>query len=264
MKKICFQSLVMLAAFATTLFLFSRVNWLSVFHLDSRLIEEKVGNLYWSMYENEANFVTHSSVTQPLDSLLSVLCSANQLERSSVRLYVVRSREVNAYACPGGRIVVCSALLKDCRSEAELCGVMAHELAHVQEGHVMKKLIKELGITVLAQLVTGSEGAGLLREIGQLLSSTAYSRQMEQEADDIAVTYLQEARISPLPMADFFIRLSHENKVPELMEWISTHPDSEKRATHIRKKAQQKSITYRNVLDEAAWEQLKLVIQSCE
>lgn len=254
MKKIAFQSLVAVAAFGVVFFLFLRVNWLSVFGLSANAIEEKVGELYWNIYKNEADFITKPAVTDPLDSLLTVLCEANELNRSSVTVHAVRDGEVNAYALPGGHIVVNSAMLRDSKNEAEFCGVLAHELAHVQKGHVMKKTISELGISVLFSLLSGNVAVDVVREVADYLSSTAYSRQLEQEADDTAVDYLHQARISPLPMAGFFERMARKNEIPELMEWVNTHPHLEKRAARIRRQTRISVAKSRCVLSSGGWE----------
>lgn len=69
MKKIAFQSLVAVDAFGVVFFLFLRVNWLSVFGLSANAIEEKVGELYWNIYKNKADFITKPAVMAPLGTL---------------------------------------------------------------------------------------------------------------------------------------------------------------------------------------------------
>ncbi len=238
-RKVIRQSLVSLLVFAAVLFAFSRVDWMAVFGLRHGIIEEKLGEVYWDLFSHSETFVGDAALTAPLDSLLDTLCRANGIDRGGVSLHLVESEEVNAYACPGNHIVVHTSLVDACRNEAELCGVIAHELAHLQCGHVMQKLVKEMGIAALAGMMGGNAGTETLAEVMRILSSTAYDRTLENEADDRAVDYLLQAGIDPRPFGEFLLRLSGDEDLPSLAEWISTHPESEKRSRRICRRAGQ-------------------------
>lgn len=99
-KKIFLQSIVSAMLFLIVLFSFSRVDWLSVFDLRETVIEEKLGDMYWDLYSGSAVFLESDTVLAPLDSLLSHLCEANDIERDKIKLHVVQSNEVNAFAFP--------------------------------------------------------------------------------------------------------------------------------------------------------------------
>lgn len=258
MIKILKQALVSLLLFGAVLFGFSRVNWLSVFHLERDVVEEKLGKLYWDMFSKTETFVEDEEVLQPVDSLLAHICAKNGIEKP-VRLHIIRSEEVNAFAFPDRHLVIFSALIADCKNEMELCGVMAHEIAHIEKGHVMKKLIKEVGLSVLAKMIAGNDGGAVLKETAKLLSSTAYDRTLESEADECAVVYLSEADIDPAPLGDFLYRLSEEEDVPSFAEWVSTHPDSKKRSSMIWEHAKRLKRTdaFREVLGTERFDRLK-------
>lgn len=255
-RKVIRQSLVSLLVFAAVLFAFSRVDWMEVFGLHRNIIEEKLGDLYWEFVSESETFVGDGSLTVPLDSLFSTLCRANGIDRSRVSLHLVVSDEVNAFACPGNHLVVYTALIDSCRSAEELCGVLAHELAHIERGHVMQKLIKEMGLAALTGLVGGNAGAGTMAELMRILSSTAYDRSLESEADDLAVTYLLQAGINPRPFGEFLFRLSEEEELPSLAEWISTHPDSGKRSRLIGSRAEREGQgrTFMRLMQPAEWD----------
>ena len=256
-RKVVRQSLVSLAVFAGVLFAFSRVDWLEVFGLSRDIVEEKVGEMFWELYSESETFVDNDTLTAPLDTLLTALCRANGIDRSQVSLHLVECDEVNAYACPGNHLVVYTALVPACRSEAELCGVLAHELAHIGRGHVMQKLGKELGIATLAAMLADG---GALTEVMQVLTSTAYDRTLESEADAVAVDYLLRAGIDPRPFGDFLLRLSEEEDLPALAGWISTHPDSRQRSQAIYDQTdlggQDKS--FRRLLGQEEWKAYRL------
>lgn len=238
-QKIIRQSLVSLLVFLAVLFAFSRVDWMNLFGLRHTIIEEKLGEMYWDLFSRSETFVEDEELTAPLDTFLTALCRANGIERQRVKLHLVQSGEVNAYACPGDHLVVNTSLVEACNSGEELCGVIAHELAHIERGHVMQKLAKEFGLAALAGMLSGNGGGEAFAEVMRVLSSTAYDRTLESEADRLAVTYLLRAGIDPCPFGDFLLRLAEEENLPSLAEWISTHPDSEKRSRSIRRMATQ-------------------------
>ena len=234
LRKTLTQSLVSVAAFCAVLFAFSRVDWLNAFGLKETVVEDKLGELWWKLYSSDAVFADDPVQLTEVDELLDELCRANGIDRSSVSLHLVESEEVNAFACPGNHLVVYTALVDSCHSTAELSGVMAHELAHLTQGHVMQKLVKEIGLSALVVMTSGSGGTEALGELARVLSSTAYDRTLEAEADALAVCYLQSAGIDPCALADFLLRLADEEDLPAFAEWISTHPASAERARRIR------------------------------
>lgn len=235
-KKTLMQAAVSVAVFCAVLFAFSRVDWLNAFGLKETVVEDKLGELWWELYSSDAAFVDEPVQVALTDTLLTTLCHANGIDRSSLSLHLVENEEVNAFACPGNHLVVHTALLDSCRNDAELAGVLAHELAHLTQGHVMQKLVKEVGLSALITMTSGSSGTEALGEVARVLSSTAYDRTLESEADALAVRYLLAAHINPNGLADFLLRLSEED-LPALTEWISTHPGSAERARRIRQLA---------------------------
>ena len=237
-KKIFLQSIVSAMLFLIVLFSFSRVDWLSVFDLRETVIEEKLGDMYWDLYSGSAVFLESDTVLAPLDSLLSHLCEANDIERDKIKLHVVQSNEVNAFAFPDNHLVVFTSLIAKCENQEELCGVMAHEIAHMQKGHIMKKLVKEVGLSALVGMAS------------------------ESEADKTAVFYLLQSGINPEPFGEFLFRLSKEEELPSLTEWVSTHPDSEKRSIQICNWAKEGSnnIRFVKILSMKTWKTLQQAV----
>ena len=231
------QTIVSLLCFLAVLLAFAQVDWMQVFGLHHSIIEEKLGDVYWDLFSRTEEFIEQDEAMAPVDSMLALLCRANGIDRDRVKLHLVKSGEINAYACPGDHLVVYTSLVGACTQPEELCGVLAHELAHITSGHVMRKLIKEIGLTTLTVLVSGNGGGEAFGEVMRVLSSTAYDRSLEQEADDLAVTYLLQAGIDPRPLGDFLLRISEDEEMPSFTEWISTHPDSEKRSRWIYQRA---------------------------
>ena len=104
---------------------------------------------------------------------------------------VLKDRSVNAFAAPGGHVVVLSGLIDEAKSGDEVAGVLAHEIAHVIHRHPMESLVRAMGLAVLAEALSGD---GLGGTAAMLLAVTAYSREAEAEADATAVALLEGSR----------------------------------------------------------------------
>ena len=138
-----------------------------------------------------------------------------------------------------------------------MCGVISHEIAHVELNHVMKKLVKEIGLSVLISMTTGNDGA-VIKETAKMLSSSAFDRNLEKEADIKAVDYLITAKVNPEPFANFLYKLSDkEHEATKYLTWISTHPDSKERAENIIEYCKDKLTDYKPILNNETWEKLK-------
>jgi Zn-dependent protease with chaperone function len=140
-----------------------------------------------------------------------------------MRIGVVDIPLVNAVALPGGRILVFRGLIDQAESPDELAGVLAHEIGHVEDRHVMVALLRRFGLGLL----TGSGGKAA--EYGQALLESRYSRAAESEADDYAITHLTRAGISPAATARLFARLGRGEAAPVLLAYLASHPPSAER-----------------------------------
>jgi len=259
-RRLIKQSVISLLCFLAVLLFFAQVDWLRIFGLHHSVIEEKLGDVYWNLFSQSEEFIEQSEAVAPIDSMLALLCCANGIDRSRVKLHLVKSKEINAYACPGDHLVVYTSLVGACSRPEELCGVLAHELAHITSGHVMRKLIKEMGLSTLTVLVAGNGGGEVFGEVMRVISSTAYDRSLEREADDLAITYLLQSGVDPCPFGNFLLRISADEELPSFAEWISTHPDSEKRSRWIYQRAdekEQKKSSCHPLMSQEEWDWYK-------
>ncbi len=255
-KKIIRQAIISIAIFAALFFAFSLVNWMALFNYPSWNLEKLLGKAYEKHYLNHQEQISGDSVITSLNTLLAHICKANDIDSSSIKIYCLKNKEVNAFAFPGRYLVIYSGLLSACENETELAGVMAHEIAHMEKGHVMKSLIKDIGLEIVLNQMFGGNGE-IIRETGKTISSSAHSRSLEKEADATAVIYLQKANINTEGMADFLSRLAREENNIFFTTWIATHPDSQKRAQTIRKLSENAAINYRQVLSDEQWQKIK-------
>ena len=166
----------------------------------------------------------------------------NQLTKGSRYSYqwlVVQDDAVNAFAMPGGIVVVNSGLLKKAGSANEVAAVLAHEIQHVEQRHALKNMINSAGVAAVVMLVLGDANAALIM-IAHQVSTQYFSRQVEAEADLKGAQLLLKKGIHPDGMASFFKRLAGEQaQAEQLPAWISSHPDTSNRIQQAEKFVQQ-------------------------
>lgn len=172
-----------------------------------------------------------------------------------LNIRVVDIRLVNAAALPGGNIVIFRNLLTEAESPDEVAGVLAHEIAHVEERHTTESMIRAFGLGLIVSALGGSTGANV-----ESLVAAGHSRSAEREADAKAMASLQRANISPIATARFFERLGRAEKafgrVAVGLSYLSTHPLSEERQRAFRASAIP-GRRYMPALTQAEWDALQ-------
>lgn len=147
------------------------------------------------------------------------------------RLFLARRPEVNAFAAPGGIVVVHSALMAQADSAEEVAGVLAHEIAHVELRHSLRQMVRSAGLTVILTALSG-DYTTVSRWAGRL-GTLKYSRDAEREADARALQRLADAHISPAGLVRFFETLAKDERgaMPTL---LSTHPAVDERLRSLK------------------------------
>jgi Zn-dependent protease with chaperone function len=183
-----------------------------------------------------------SPETQYIQSLGKKLVNTIPADRSwPFQFHVVAQKEINAFALPGGPMFVNIGTITAADNEAELAGVMAHEMAHVYMQHSAKQQGKASLLETLAGLAGAAAGqlggtAGAAAQTGiQLGAGTLilkYSRGDEAQADAVGAIILWKAGFNPIALADFFQKLAAEgNQGPQ---FLSDHPNPGNRRTAIQ------------------------------
>jgi predicted Zn-dependent protease len=157
------------------------------------------------------------------------------------RTHVVASRTVNAFALPGGQIVVFTGLIARAARPEQVAGVLGHEIAHVTLRHGVRSVARTAGLLVAVQLVLG-QSAGLDRVVAQLGAGAllnGYSREQEREADAEGVRAMAAAGLDPTALAEFFDVLRHEpgTSMPGILQWMQTHPGHDERIATVHRLA---------------------------
>jgi predicted Zn-dependent protease len=134
---------------------------------------------------------------------------------------------LNAFAAPGGYLYFYTGLMKYLDNEAQLAGVMAHEIAHVDRRHSAQQLERELALSTIISIILGENSSQLEQYAASLakgLSNLAFSRKHEYEADEYAVKYTSDTDYNPKGIAGFFVKMDEASEV-RVPEFLSTHPD---------------------------------------
>ncbi|MEZ5843745.1 MAG: M48 family metallopeptidase [Hyphomicrobiaceae bacterium] len=181
---------------------------------------------------------------------------------------------VNAFAAPGGQIVVTRGLISKAGGPDEVAAVIAHEMGHGIKLHPESGIVRSLGLSALIELMMGG-GGGTLSNIGILMAELSYSREAEREADAVAVDLLRASAIPAQGLASFFERIEElkaERKMRDeaagkdrgwgrSLEILSTHPLTEERIAAARRVAPYPATP---ALDESDWQALRSICSALE
>jgi beta-barrel assembly-enhancing protease len=155
--------------------------------------------------------------------------------------HCVNDRAINAFALPGGFIFVNRGAIEVSDYEAQLAGVLAHELAHVALRHGTTEATKERAaqgfFAILETIIGGNTGGALLTELGRFSAGSVllkYSRSAETEADVMSTQVLYDSGYDPRALAQFFEKLEAESKGQDPPEFFSDHPNPEHRVERVQ------------------------------
>ncbi|HYH07468.1 MAG TPA: M48 family metallopeptidase [Thermoanaerobaculia bacterium] len=173
------------------------------------------------------------------------------------QFHVVQDDAINAFAIPGGHVYVHTGLIKNADNAAELAGVIAHEISHVTARHSTEQLSRQYGLSIIASLVLGQNPGQLAQIAAQIAAGGAmarFSREAEEEADELGIQAMAAAGYNPAGMATMFEELlEHRQGQPGRVEqFFSTHPLTEDRMRRAQQRATQ--IGTRGVLNEPGFE----------
>jgi predicted Zn-dependent protease len=166
----------------------------------------------------------------------------NELKISSkysISITVVKDNIANAFALPGGNIVVYDRILAGMNNYEDLAALLSHEFTHVNEMHTTRSLFRQLGSTIFLSVILGDIGAiaNTLISNADNLKGLNYSRSLEKEADMNGLKILSERKIDCNGFVRLFELLKKETQLTgkQPAEWISSHPDLDKRIDYIKK-----------------------------
>ena len=191
------------------------------------------------------------------DAALKKLVNSLDDNPDDLRVEVAKIDMLNAIALPGGNVILFDGLIKQAKTPDEVAGVLAHEIGHVREKHVMQALLRQMGLAVVLGGIDGNSGA-LVNNV----LAMSYSRNSEAKADAHSMKVLGNANISPVGTASFFDRLSQLDGSAGVTQdaaitgYLSSHPLSASRKAAFEKSIV-KGKNYKPALTSAEWKELK-------
>ncbi len=210
------------------------------FNLYSLNREREMGRQMAQDLESQVRILEDPVVNQYISGLAQRLVLHSDAKVPFV-VKVVDSDEVNAFALPGGFFYVNSGLILSAQSEAELAGVMAHEIAHVAARHATRNMTKMQiwNMATIPLLFVAGPAGFVLRQASSLafpMGTLKFSRDAEREADLLGLEYEYAAGYDPEAFVSFFERLSgRDRKANFLAKAFATHPMNADRIRRAQK-----------------------------
>lgn len=184
-------------------------------------------------------------------------------EPPALRLVVMNTTLVNAFALPGDFVVLTKGLIENASNAEEVAGVLAHEIAHVVYDHGIQQMYRSAAVAVMTSMAIGDIAGGLLvAGLGKWMLNSGYSREAERAADRYAMKRLNAARIDSSGFEAFFARLHAEEERRrekgglEIPSLLSTHPPHAERIQAVRRTARSEGKVYS---DHRQWERFRSI-----
>ena len=193
----------------------------------------------YPLLDSAKNVTAYAHINRIMNTILNsgAVAYRNDFEWT---VKIIDADVLNAFAVPGGKLYFYTGLIKYLDNEAQLAGVMAHEIGHVAARHSTQQMTKQLGTQYVTSLILGKNPNQYLALAGQMangLGGLAFSRADEYQADALAVHFLSNTEYNPLGVAGFFEKIINETGSEEqsrLQTFMSTHPSSVDRVQKIK------------------------------
>lgn len=192
-------------------------------------IDQQIGDAAWAEYASQdasARFPVSAAAVRTLVERI-----AATIPRDAGFTYqaaIIDKDEVNAFALPGGRMVVYTGLLRRATAVDQLAGVIGHEIAHVSRRHGLRSMIDQAGTMLVVSAVVGDVGglAGVLTQGATVALLSAHSRDHERDADAEGARLLAAAGLDPHGLIAFFrlLQAMPGSESPTALAWVSSHP----------------------------------------
>lgn len=217
--------------------------------------EKELGEEFIKSIRGQATLVTDPDLNRYIRQLGSRLVANSDAPGYPFTFFIVQDPSINAFAGPGGYIGVHTGLILAARNESELAGVMAHEIAHVTQRHLLRayeaanQLSLPTAAATIAAILLGAatrSDAGIAAasaiQAGSIQYQLDFTRANEKEADRIGIQTLARSGIDPYGMPSFFERLYQSTRLygaASIPEFLSTHPVTSDRIAESMQRAEQ-------------------------
>jgi len=179
--------------------------------------------------------------------------------RYPIRVTVVKNNDANAFALPGGRIVVFDGIIRKMKTKEELAALLAHEVSHVHYRHSLRNIFRSLGgYLFLSLLLNDINGIiTVLADNSNMLANLTYSRELETEADQKAMGIFRDQGLDLKGFVDLFTMLKGEHGDVGSLKLLSTHPLTADRLRMAEETLNEQGKVVDNVELEVKWEAIE-------
>lgn len=220
--------------------------------------EQMVEQFTELLSDGEPRFCVGDEGEAALKKLTARLTRAGNLH-TPLTVRVLDNPMVNAFALPGGQIVVFRGLLREVDGPEALAGVIAHEIGHVDARDPTRLALRAAGTAGVIGLLLGDfTGATVTVVVAETMMRSGYQRDAETAADDYAAALLSSEGLPTSPLAKLFDSLEEdEGKMPAFLEHFASHPNSANRADALRDKDAIGDEPFEPVLSDQDWVALR-------
>jgi Zn-dependent protease with chaperone function len=190
--------------------------------------EDRIGRQVVEHLAPEARQCHDPDRLRKLEQVVQALTTTRSASPYHIRLSVVNAPSINAFAAPGGHVVILRGLLEKTDSPEEFAGVMAHELQHVYQRHTTQAILEQAASTLLLTAISGDLSGSVAwgLEGARMMGSLHYSRAHETEADIKGLRMLQAANLDPAAMITIYGNMHNGAEgTSGPPDFLSTHPD---------------------------------------
>jgi Zn-dependent protease with chaperone function len=227
--------------------------------------EERMGNTVLNHLVTQRPRCIDPARLQVIEDIMTTLSSSIQNSPYAFRLVVLDDAQVNAFALPGGYIVLFRGLIAQSDSAEEVAGVLAHEMQHIVLRHSTRALLQHASMGVLLAALSGdSRGASpSVFELTRLLGTLRYSRRHEAEADAAGLRLLIAAGIDPRGMLRFLQKLQRQElQTPAFFTYLSTHPSLDDRLARLTDLARSAPPDIEKLFEHLRWEDMRQICRA--
>ncbi len=238
--------------------------------------ERRLGEAFMRQVRNSGKVIDEPILAEYLETLGSRLANHPNAHGHRFHLFLIDDPSINAFAGPAGHIGIHSGLILHTQTESELASVIAHEMAHITQHHLLRSFDAAndgslaMAAAILAGVlvgaatknsdatlaaITGAQAAAIQRQIN-------FTRSHEKEADTIGIRILAESDYDPNGMPDFFERLernSRHSDAHKIPEFLRTHPVTTSRIAESRARAS--DYPYRQISDSLEYHLLHAALK---
>ena len=213
-------------------------------------LERRLGQSFLNQVRKQAHIISDPEIETYIQSIGYRLVSQSENNTQGFTFFVIQNPEINAFAAPGGIVGINSGVILNSDTESELAGVIAHEISHVTQRHMVRNMEMQshmslpmmagmlAAILIASQDPEAGKAAMIAIQGGAAQAQINFTRDNEAEADRIGMQLLARARFNPRGMPAFFEKLQQNTRyAAQAPEFLRTHPLTNNRISDTRARA---------------------------